>query len=460
MMGLGFSMLFLLLLSLLGAGVLRLCSMGSTHSQSDLALNMVGFVGMAVVLHTLNLIQFLAVSPMWMGVLLPLLWLGVKPVQQVFQQWTWGDKRSEWQLFILVFSAFLSYDLMIKPQLPIVAWDSWLGWELKAKIWMSHGFSVPLLDATQWLNQKEGVYNVTAHYPDGLPLLYYIFQYLGDSQNTVMGHVYPLIYFWLVFLFLLRLKRAQADWLLLLLSFVLLTGMPLVNSHINLQGYADVWMAMVLLMSVFALSDWNQNPTITSALVLVLMLSLLPLFKTEGWVWMSLLLLAQMVSKFLIRRHRIILLGMVTVFLAVWLLLDSWSFSWAARSVVISQSHVKLGHFFELSMMPADVTKEMIAGLFLQNNWGLLWYFMPLVFCFWLCVKHPKHQQVTQTFFVMSFAAFLFLFFFTDAAQWAENYTAVNRVVLQLTAVFIYLLVQVFLNWQQKRAGNPALNTF
>ncbi|WP_154223510.1 hypothetical protein [Marinicella rhabdoformis] len=440
----------ILLWSLLGTAFLRVFD----NKFSDSAINGFEiFIGMGIMLHALNVIQWLDLNISILLVFLPLLMAALPSLWRKLKLL----RNHNWLLFGVMVFLYLVYWLFLKPEMPLIAWDSWLGWELKAKQWLSHGLSVEMVSSVQWLSDKAAVFNVTAEYPDGLPLLYYIGQVLGDENNQVLGYLYGLCYFWLVYLVLLRLHQAGADWVLTVCATILFLCMPLLNNHINLQGYADIWLSMLLLLAVLALSEWNKRHTVTNGIRLALLLSMLPLFKTEGWVWLGLMLLAQLVSKFLIRKHRWYVLSLVALFLTVWFFIGTWSFSWAGRTVVISQEFIKFGSVFEMLLMPAPVANEVFTGLFLQNNWGFLWYFLPFVVLFWLLVKHPKHEQVTQTFFVLSFTAFLFLFFFTGASQWAENYTAVNRIVLQLVPVFMYLLTQVFVVWQQKRVGEPTL---
>lgn len=445
-----FAIIVLLLWALLGVSLLKVF-------ENKLAVNDINgveaFLGMGVMLHTMNIFQWLSIDVSFLMLLIPVLFIGLAI--------TWKKLKSLqleiWILFGAMVLVYVLYLIFLKPNVPMIAWDSWLGWELKAKQWVDHGFSVEVVSSVQWLSDKVAVFNLTADYPDGLPLLYYIGQSLGDANNQVMGYLYGLSYFWVIFLVLLRLHKARVDWLIKCCALMLFLCLPLLNNHMNIQGYADIWMSMLLLLCVLTLSEWNKEATVVNGVKLAVLLSLLPLFKTEGWVWLGLMLLAQLVSKFLIRRHRWYVLGLVAFFLMFWFMWESWSFSWAARTVVISQDFIKLGAAFELSLVPAPVAFEVFAGMFLQNNWGFLWYFLPFVVLFWVMVKHTKNQQVTQTFFVLSFVAFLFLFFFTGASQWAENYTAVNRVVLQLTPVFVYLLIQVFVVWQQKRVGKPTL---
>ena len=445
-------LILLAVLSIIGMGLQQLF-VKNTGAICKGSLGSAVFIGLGLLLHVMNALQYLDLPLAAIMVLIPFLVLGFKP--------TWyllcGLGRTE-LIAVGALVLLLVLDcVLLAPELPLISWDSWLGWELKAKQWMAHGWSVNLLEGPQWLSEKAGIYSSTAHYPDGLPLIYFLFKSVVGENTALMGYFYVLCFYIVALLLVIRLKEQGADTMFLVWSVLLLVSMPLLNNHIRLQGYADIWMAMVLLLSVWALSDWNQNKTPVNLLRLVVFLSMLPLFKIEGWVWLSLLLMAQIFSKLLIRRHRWYVLFIVVLVASIWFGGDNWSFSWSARTVVISQDYLKVGSLFDLSLMPVDVSTEIIAGLFLQNNWGLLWFFMPFVLSFWLLVKHPKHQQVTQTFFVLSFTAFLFLFFFTDASKWAENYTAVNRIVLQLTPVFAYLVMQVFMTWQQKRVGEPTL---
>ena len=282
------AIILMLFWSLLGASYLTVFGDRATDRLNGVE----PFLGLGLMLHVMNILQLINAPLLLLFILIPISMIG-------FSQTHLKTKllpKGHIQLFIVIFLVYCFYVFFLKPDIPLVSWDSWLGWELKAKQWLSHGFSVELVSNVEWLSDDLVIYNATAAYPDGLPLLYYFGYLIGDSNNQIVGYLSGLFYFWLVFLVILRFQKQDANWMVLLFAFLLLFSFPLLHNHLNLQGYADIWLAMYILLCVCALSDWNQKHSKVSAARLVLLLSLLPLFKHEGWVWLVLLVSAQIIS--------------------------------------------------------------------------------------------------------------------------------------------------------------------
>jgi hypothetical protein len=58
----------------------------------------------------------------------------------------------------------------------------------------------------------------------------------------------------------------------------------------------------------------------------------------------------------------------------------------------------------------------------------------------WRCLAAPAHGMLAML--LLLGASFLFvLFFFTDAARWAEDLTSLNRLLLHLVPLLVYWLV-------------------
>lgn len=406
------------------------------------------FVALVLLLLVLNLCQAFDLPAGLAAVLfVPLLVYGLI---KTWQTATWRPTIVQlWLLLALLFGVF--YLWIYAEKLPLMTWDSWIGWELKARQWVAHGWSIQLADYAQWPQQQEAVFNVTAAYPDGLSLLYYLAHLSGFEFRSMMTVVYLFSYLILLWSVCLRLLQNSANLLLLLTALLIFFSLPLLNNHLLLQGYADVWLAMLILMALLLLSDWNQQHQAVDAVACCIVLLGLPLFKLEGGIWLLLLLLAQLLNHLLIRRHRLYLFAVFALFMWLWFAIDHWSYSFAARAVVISQHYLQFGSWFSVNLMPQNIGSEFLHGLLLQNNWGALYFSLPFVMLSWLIVKYPKQQQVSQTFFILAFVSLLLLFSFTKAAAWATDFTAMNRIILQLTPCYVYLLLQSMLRLQRHR---------
>jgi len=95
------------------------------------------------------------------------------------------------------------------------------------------------------------------------------------------------------------------------------------------------------------------------------------------------------------------------------------------------------------------------AGLFAQYNWHLFWFAVALT----LVVRLPELRQSPSLralgLFLLLGCAFLFaLFVLTPAGKWAESYTAVNRLSLQIVPA---MLAFAALLWREPVAARVRL---
>ncbi len=399
------------------------------------------FLGLFVFIVLAQIFQFLGWSP-------DCLW--VIPIFSFLGLFLWlKDKRFQYWDYMTVLHLFLAVLMVwwLALDMPLSAWDSWLVWELKAKQWLAHGWSINLLQFQDWLHSDGGVVSSTAHYPDGLSLLFFLGKWMSGS-SVWMAWFLPLVYVTIVVTVIDVFRKQGASWSLQIFGYLVFFTLPLINNHIMMEGYADIWLAMTLLLLMVQLA-YRHYYHHHHFLMMLSLIFLLPAFKLEGWFWVALFLTAQFIAQFLNNRYRLILAGLILVVFVVWFVPSYWHFSWAGRTVVFSQFFIQLGSYFSIQLVPHDISSEIITGLLLQNNWGLLWYFLPVVMLIWVLIKYPKDDRVNQVFFVLSFVSFVLLFTFTDAAQWAENYAAVNRVVLQLTLCFVFLLLHTLMSWDR-----------
>jgi hypothetical protein len=81
------------------------------------------------------------------------------------------------------------------------------------------------------------------------------------------------------------------------------------------------------------------------------------------------------------------------------------------------------------------------SSLFLQPSWNLLWWLVPVVIV-WRHREFRTNRALSCLGALLTggFAFLAFLFLFTDAAQWAESYTAINRLVMHLVPAVVTLL--------------------
>ena len=79
-----------------------------------------------------------------------------------------------------------------------------------------------------------------------------------------------------------------------------------------------------------------------------------------------------------------------------------------------------------------------------QWNWNLLWFALPAAL-FWRRAQWMRSTAVRRMFVLVAVPLLLIvgLFALTTAARYAQSYSAVNRLLLQLTPMLVSLLVLV-----------------
>jgi hypothetical protein len=345
---------------------------------------------------------------------------------------------------LLAAHAWLMADeILLRPMYP---WDAWAAWLMKPKAWMLGGHLDAFVGFDEWLADASGTLRTaqTWSYPEALGRLAIWFASAwGDWNAGVVGAIWFALWVALLVgvyggLRALGLARDRA-----LIAAYALGSLPLINVHVALAGYADLWIAALI---AFACLSWMRGletgargPFVLAALFA----ALLPLVKLEGAIWLVLLAGAMFYAWMPLRLRRIALVlapvigaGVVIAYLMRWPLIAPA----LDRIGLSADTDVLLAH------APA-VIGAAAAGLFSQYNWHLFW----IAFALTLIVRFARLRQSPALRFLGLFlllgSAFLFaLFVLTPAGKWAESYTAVKRQSIQIVPA---MLVFEALLWRE-----------
>lgn len=323
---------------------------------------------------------------------------------------------------------------------PNLAWDSWTVWLARAKQWYYHGLGVTFVQPQAWLESNKGLLNLSSHYPDGLSLIFYPMLFFSDHAKPILLGLYLVIYGFLVLLMCNRLEKIAAPFYLRLLLVVVMYSTPLMVNHLLLPGYADLILAIFILLIMLGLLDYNDQAKPAMRLLIIGYAIMLPLIKIEGWVWLIIFLFSHSFIMWFNVKQRLIILTTMIFGFVLWFSLGGLSFNTPFGPLVISPEEINLFNKAYLSFGFTDVTEAIINGLFWQFNWSLLWFALPFLVLYMLAFKHNKAQQVSHLFFILSFVVILGLFYLTPAAKYALDNTAINRIFLQLMPCYIFLI--------------------
>lgn len=336
-------------------------------------------------------------------------------------------------------------EILLRPTFP---WDAWDAWEVKSKTWFLLGHYVPFVSMAQWLAHPQApVYTSVAWaYPSTLAWMQVWFASAVGDWNEPMVNL-PWFALWTGLLLghygqwrALGLDRIRA-----LVAVYALGSLPLLDVHVALAGYADLWLACLLGFAVSAWLRWRRDHDVGQLIVAVVCALLLPAIKLEGAVW---LLLGATIAfcGALPRRWRRWCLGIAVALLALLLVVGRVvvpvpGLGW----VTITHSHIVVPRLGEYTLhLHGGALVSVLSGLFVQPNWHLLWWIAPgIVLWRWRALRADPALRNLGTFIVLGLGFLLFLFAGTDAARWAASYTAVNRLVLHIVPATITLLAML-----------------
>jgi hypothetical protein len=427
---------------LLGSGLVAL-AVGRPRTSAEFAQTfgcgfVLGALTCALSVATLGRVDVDRIVPTLAPLLLPL-GLGA-------WAWAWFRARGEhsvppietsrlhpllWVLLaLLAVRAWLMADeILLRPMYP---WDAWAAWLLKPKAWMLGGHIDPFVPFDAWLADASGTLRTaqTWNYPEMLGRLAVWFASAwGEWDAGVVGVI------WLALWFAL-LAGAFGQWRALglareraLIATYALGSLPLINVHVALSGYADLWIATVLAFACLAWLRWLESRERGHLLLALVFAAMLPLLKLEGRIWLVILAGTMIYERMTPRWRRVALAlapvigaSVVTAYLLRW--------PWIAPALD------RLGLTSDVDVLAAHAPAVVVAaadGLFAQYNWHLLWLAVALTLIVrWRQLRDSPTLRVFGLFLLLGCAFLFALFVLTPAGKWAESYTAVNRLSLQI----------------------------
>jgi hypothetical protein len=354
-----------------------------------------------------------------------------------------AERGFAWLLLALIlFHAVL---LAQAVSLPTLAWDAWNAWLGKSRAWVEADALLPLVDFNEWWSSppESTRYALAPHYPDTLPrFAAWLSSAHGGWSAPAVNLAWPLLWLALGGMLFGHLRLAGARLSIALCGAYLVLSLPLVNAHTALAGYADLWLASLLLLALaHALRAARLRSPRDAAMALLCAL-LLPAVKLEGAVWLLCLATAAALA-WVPTRWRGWLLGGVVLtallslpFGGLWLPLPGLG------TVRLHWGEIDIPSIGRLPLFWRPVLGTVLESLFLLPNWHLLWYLVPLaLLAGWRRLRDLGWLRIGLYFLLGGYAFLFVLFFFTDASAWAENLTSLNRVLLHIVPATVFWLI-------------------
>lgn len=329
---------------------------------------------------------------------------------------------------IVIRLAGLGLEIMWRPLFP---WDAWSQWATKARVWYELGHLATFVPADIWLSgEVAGAYTDAApYYPPAIPLIQVWMSYsLGRWNDTLMNLPWLLCAVALGLAFYGQARQWQTSPLFALMFTYFLLSLPILDVHVALAGYADLFMGAFYGLAAMAFFHWTRKRDFwQGAMALLFGLGCI-LIKQPGIAW-TLTFLPALLTVFMPRAGLVGISVLAVTGVATFFVLGEKDFHLFGYHV-----HLRFAadwHPFWQNMMVMD-------------NWHLFWYLVvaALVLSFPRLLA-PSFRGMTAL--LLSSASFLaVVFFFTHAQAWAEDYTTINRALLHMVPMLLFYVMVLF----------------
>lgn len=392
---------------------------------TTLVMRLLDMLGMQLGFISIGMtLLLLTVVGVWAGRGIPLHWRNIGLDWRNLATW---HKAAYAALLMLVVIRLggLGLELMWRPLFP---WDAW-SWAIKARVWYEFGHLLPFVPGDVWLAGKlPGAYTAgaTSNYPPALPLLQvWMSDSLGRWDDALMNLPWLLCAIALGLAFYGQARQWQIPPLLALVFTYFLFSLPILDTHIALAGYADLFMGAFYGLAAMAFLHWSRTRDFWQGAMALLFALGGILIKQPGIVWA----LTFLPALWVVFMPRAGLPGVAMLAAAGGAAL----FALEGRGFDLFGYHVNL-HF-------AVNWEPFWRNLLVLDNWHLLWYLAAVVLV-WSLPKlwaPPFRAMTTLLFAAVAFIAVTF--FFTQAQAWADNYVTINRALLHLVPMLLFYIM-------------------
>lgn len=318
---------------------------------------------------------------------------------------------------------------------PLFPWDAWSQWATKARVWYELGHLAPFVTSDIWLQGGDVFTDRAPHYPPAIPLLQVWMSFgLGRWDDALMNLPWLMAAIALAMAFYGQARQWGIAPLFAMMFTYFLVSLPMLDTHVALAGYADLFLGAVYGLAAFAFFHWSRSRDTWQGAMAIMMGAGCILIKQPGIGWALTLLPAFWVAL----APRAGLIGTATLGvlgLATLLLFGQGGFS-------------LLGYSLKFVFTP--VWAPLWDDLAILDNWHLLFYLVAAALFLSLPrLFAPAYRAMT----VLMGAALVFvliIFFFTHVSAWVEDYSTVNRALLHLVPMLLFYVMVLF--WEAQPA--------
>jgi hypothetical protein len=337
---------------------------------------------------------------------------------------------------------------------PLFPWDATTHWATKARVWFEYHSIVPFVTKDEWLEMGDaGVFtDLHPHYPVAVPLLQVWMSLALDRwDESLMNLPWLLCLMALGSAFYGQLRASGISPVIAIVFAYLLFSLPLLNTHVALAGYADIFLGAAYCAALMAFHNWLTTRQRWQGVLALFFAIACALIKDEGLVWSLTFVPALMFTLMPRGKAARLYLLFSLVFILLWLVVPpdlkitmQIATSDTTTQWLLPPPGLEIAGY-PLDQMNLDFHAEGLVGIvqsiWLHDNWHLLGYLLLAIIPLGLIMR----GGIATTYLGISAAlgtavmAFLFLFLFTGFGVAAADFTGVGRLSIQLAPGLLYL---------------------
>jgi len=339
---------------------------------------------------------------------------------------------------------------------PLYPWDAWSAWGFKARVWFEQKAMSPIVDADVWLASADpGVYtNKAFGYPPMVSLIQtWTALALGSWVDTLINLPWLLCGAALGLGFYAQSRAVGSSPLTAMIFTYFALSLPLLNTHIALAGYADLWLASAFSLAGIAVLAWLRTQRTGQGILALILALMCTQIKLEGIVWALTLVPAGLLAMALGGRRSLrVALALATLLAFAGLLIALLEPTLLTDTSIAEKITATLQN--ESPPSGASIGQAVRNNLFLMGSWNLLWYLVAATIVLPLFCRSGHARLIGPAVLVVSTLAVpVYIFFFTGAFRWAIDYTALNRILLHLAPLYVFVIQLLWIQAQDSRNG-------
>lgn len=335
----------------------------------------------------------------------------------------------------------LSIEIWLRPLYP---WDAWFAWGQKTAVWFELRQLVTFATPTEWPGSATApIFTAPAYsYPPTIPLIQvWTLLALNQWDDALMNISWLMCVIALGLGIYGQLRQWGIQTTRALLWVYLLLSLPLLNVHVALAGYADLWLATGYGFTLMAWLLWIRHRQAYQIWLGIFTAIFTINTKSEGLIWIVTLIPVLLIA---IGYHVTLILKLISGILVIVgsiYLLTPLEFQFLGLGkLIINANLLQIPGLPPLILARQEIVLTLIKHLFIMGNWHILWFIVigTLIPGMWYLAHNSALIAAYLT--VGANIAFLGLMFgFTEFGRWAEDATIINRLLLHAVPGMVFI---------------------